>query len=70
MTKYLEADMLFLTFIIQIFVGTTFAGSAIVAALSMGFDSAQTLILSGAVGFLAAIPVSWYVAREISARVK
>lgn len=62
--------MLFLTAIIHIFVGTTLAGSAIIAALTMGFDSAQALIASGALGFLAAIPVSWYVAREISARVK
>jgi len=62
--------MLFLTLIIQIFVCTTFAGSAIIAALTLGFDSAQTLIVSGVLGFLVAFPVSWYVAREISARVK
>ena len=62
--------MLFLTLIIHILVGTTLAGSGLIAALTLGFDSAQSLIISGAVGFLVGFPVSWFVAREIRGRVK
>jgi len=62
--------MLFLSLAIHIFVGTTLAGSAIIAALTLGFDTVQPLVISGAVGFLAAFPRSWCLAKEIQTRVK
>ena len=62
--------MLFLALAIHIFVGTILAGSALTAALTLGFDTARPLVISGAVGFLAAFPLSWYIAKEIQARVK
>ena len=66
----MAARMLFLTLAIHIFVGTTLAGSASIAALTLGFDTAPALVISGAVGFLAALPLSWYIAKEIQTRVK
>jgi len=62
--------MLFLSLAIHIFVGTTLAGSAIIAALTLGIDTVQPLGISGAVGFLVAFPLSWYIAKEIQTRVK
>lgn len=55
--------MLRLALILYLFIGTTFAGSAMIAALTAGFDTTQPIILSAAIGALAAIPVAWIVAR-------
>ena len=61
--------MLFLTLAIHIFVGTTLAASANIAALTLGFDTAQPLVISGVAGFLVAFRLSGYIAKEIQTRV-
>lgn len=57
-----------LTLILHIFIGSTLAGTAIVAALVSGFDTLQPILIAAAIGFLASIPVSWIVARKIMDR--
>lgn len=55
-----------LVLILHIFIGSTLAGSAVVAALTLGFDTLVPILVAAALGFVAAIPVSWLVAREIA----
>ncbi len=52
--------------IIHIFIGSTLAGSAVIAALTLGLDTAQPLLIAALLGFLLSIPVSWLVARKIT----
>lgn len=60
--------MLELFLIVHIFIGATLAGSAVVAALSLGFDTLEPLLVAALAGFLVSIPVSWTVARRIADR--
>lgn len=55
-----------LTLIVFIFVATTLAGIAVVAALATGMDTAQPIIIAAAIGFVLGIPASWYIARKIA----
>jgi predicted phosphoribosyltransferase len=57
--------MLRLGLILYLFIGTTMAGSAMVAALAAGYDTTQPVVLSVLAGFLVAIPVAWAVARAL-----
>lgn len=54
-----------LALILHLFIGSTLAGSAIIAALVTGNDTWVALLLAAAVGFLAGFPVSWLVARRL-----
>ncbi len=58
--------MIRLAFTLYSLIGTTLAGSLIVAALVAGCDTLWPIIISAAVGFVLAIPVSLYVAKQIS----
>lgn len=58
--------MFALFLIVHIFVGATIAGCAVVAALTMGLDTLQPLLVSAVLGFLLSIPVSWIVTKKIS----
>lgn len=44
----------------------TLMGTFMVAALVMGFDTAKPIIVSAIVGFAAAIPVAWVIARQLA----
>lgn len=46
-------------------IGTVLAGSAIVAALTMGLDTLRPILIAAAAGAAVAVPVSWLVARRI-----
>jgi hypothetical protein len=61
-----EAPMLPLMLIIHIFLGSTAAGSAIVVALVLGYDTTVPIVVAGGVGFLAAIPASWAIAKRLA----
>jgi predicted PurR-regulated permease PerM len=50
-------------------IATTLAGSAIVVALTMGYDTLVPVLAAAAIGFVAAIPVTWALARRIAGRV-
>lgn len=54
-----------LALILYVFIGTTFAGSAMIAALAAGFDTTQPVILSSALGAVLAIPVAYLVAKAL-----
>ncbi|MFN3845228.1 MAG: CTP synthetase [Paracoccaceae bacterium] len=46
-------------------IATSMMGAAIVVALTMGWDTVQPIIVAAAIGFVAAIPTSWFVARQL-----
>lgn len=48
-------------------VGTTLAGSAMVAALVMGHDTLWPIMISVGLGALVAIPVSYLIAKKVMA---
>ncbi|WP_149140423.1 CTP synthetase [Gemmobacter caeruleus] len=45
---------------------TALMGAFIVAALTMGMVTLKPILVAAVLGFVAAIPVSWFVARQIS----
>lgn len=55
-----------LMMILYSMIATALAGSAVIAVLSMGFDTLWPIVGAAAVGAAVALPVSWLVAREIS----
>ena len=57
---------LMLLLILHIFIGSTLAGSAVVVALTMGYDTLTPILITAALGFLVAFPVSWFVVKQIS----
>lgn len=54
-----------LMFVIFSIASTSLMGAFIVAALTTGNDTLQPILIAAALGFVAAIPVSWYIARQI-----
>ncbi len=54
-----------LTLLLFSIASTTLMGIAIVIALVAGWDTTQPIIIAAALGFVAAIPVSWFVARQL-----
>ncbi|WP_101067643.1 CTP synthetase [Roseovarius salinarum] len=51
--------------ILYVFIGVTFAGSAMIAALAAGYDTTQPVVFSALAGFVAALPVAFLVARAL-----
>ncbi len=46
-------------------VSTTLMGMGIVAALTLGYDTLTPILVAAGFGFVAALPVSWGLARQI-----
>jgi predicted PurR-regulated permease PerM len=61
-----EAAMTRLMLILFSMASTTLMGIAIVIALTMGLDTLQPILVAAAIGFVAAIPASWLLARQLS----
>jgi predicted PurR-regulated permease PerM len=57
--------MLRLGFILHLFIGSTLAGSAVVAALVMGHDTLAPILIAAALGFVAAFPVTYLVTKRL-----
>ena len=57
--------MLALTLVVHIFLGSTIAGSAIILALILGYDTLQPILIAGGGGFVLSFPASWYIARSM-----
>ena len=57
--------MMWLFLILHLFIGSTLAGSFVIAALATGYDTLQPILIAAAVGFVAAFPVSWIVSRKL-----
>ena len=51
--------------LVYIFISATLAGSAMVAALTMGLDTLQPLLYAALGGFVVAIPIAWVIAKKI-----
>ena len=64
---YPEAPVSKLTTLIFIFVAPTIAGTFVIAVLAadMALFNAMPIILAAAVGVVAALPVSWFIAQAI-----
>ena len=58
--------MLPLTLLIHIFLGSTIAGTAVIVALVMGYDTGAGIVSAAALGFVLAFPASWLIARKLS----
>lgn len=58
--------MVRLALILHLFIGSTLAGSAVVAALTMGLDTLQPILVAAALGFVLSVPVTWLVARKLT----
>jgi len=48
-------------------ISTSLMGTGVVVALTTGFDTLQPILIAAAAGFVLAVPVSWFVARQITA---
>ena len=57
--------MLRLGLILHLFIGSTLSGSAVIAALVMGQDTLKPILSAALLGFIAAFPVSYIVARKL-----
>ena len=49
-------------------ISTTQMGVGVIIALTTGYDTLQPILIAVAVGFLLSIPVSFYVAKAITAQ--
>lgn len=52
--------------IIYTLAGSTLAGSAVVAALTMNLFDLKSIVVAAILGALVALPVSWLVARNLA----
>lgn len=57
--------MLRLGFILHLFIGSTVAGSAVIAALVLGGDTLVPILIAAAIGFVAAVPVTYIVTKKL-----
>lgn len=57
--------MLRLAGILYSLIATTLAGSFVIAALTVGADTLQPILLAAGAGALLALPVSWGVAKAL-----
>ena len=62
--------MLPLMLIVHIFLGSTLAGTAVIAVLVMGYTAVLPIVLAAAVGFVAAFPASYLLALALLALVE
>jgi len=57
--------MLRLGFILHLFIGSTLAGSCVIAALVIGQDTLTPILVAAALGFVAAFPVTYVVTKKL-----
>ena len=58
--------MVRLAMVLYSLIGTTLAGSCVVAALVMGQDTLWPILIAAAIGAVVAVPVTWLVARQLA----
>jgi len=54
-----------LMFVLHMVIATTLIGVLITAAITTGYGTGRPILLAALLGFVAALPVSWSVARRI-----
>lgn len=47
-------------------ISTTLMGVGMIAALTMGYDTLNPLLVAIAIGFVVSIPASWFIAKQIT----
>ncbi|KJS42679.1 MAG: CTP synthetase [Roseovarius sp. BRH_c41] len=57
--------MLRLGLILHLFIGSTLSGSAVIAALTMGYDTLYPILIAALLGFFAAFPVTYLVTKKL-----
>lgn len=57
--------MLRLASILFSLISTTLMGTAVIVALTMGWDTLTPILIAAASGFVVALPISWFVAKQI-----
>jgi hypothetical protein len=60
-----QSDMLQLARILYSVISTTLAGTAVIVVLVAGYGTLKPILMAAALGFVAAAPISWAVARRI-----
>jgi predicted PurR-regulated permease PerM len=45
---------------------TTLMGAGMIAALTMGYDTLNPLLIAIAIGFVLSIPATWFIAKQIT----
>ena len=58
--------MLRLGMILFSIVATTFMGVAIIASLTIGYDTLRPIVVAAGAGFVLALPATWVVARKLA----
>jgi len=58
--------MLPLLLTLHIFIGATLSGTLVIAALVAGYVGVMPILVAAAVGFVAAFPVSYLIAKRLS----
>ena len=58
--------MIRLASVLYSIIGTSLAGSAVIAVLVMGYDTLWPILMAGAIGALVAVPISFMVAHKIT----
>ena len=59
--------MIRLAMILFSMIATTLMGIAVVASLTMGYDTLRPILISAAIGLVVAIPVTWFVTTKLRA---
>ncbi|WP_319824698.1 CTP synthetase [Thalassovita sp.] len=57
--------MLRLASILYSLIGTSLAGTLVIAALTLGYGTLQPIIAAAAIGFVLALPAAWIIAKMI-----
>jgi putative flippase GtrA len=64
-THIMEVLMLRLASILYSLIATTLAGTAVIAVLTIGYDTLVPILIAAVIGVAAALPISYLVAREL-----
>ncbi|MBN7784651.1 hypothetical protein JYP51_06955 [Ponticoccus gilvus] len=57
--------MIRLASILYTLISTSLAGTAVIAVLVAGYDTLLPILIAATLGFVAALPVAWLVARRL-----
>lgn len=57
--------MLRLASILYSLIGTSLAGTLVIAALTLGFGTLQPIVAAAAIGFVLALPATWIITKMI-----
>lgn len=55
-----------LILVLHIFIGSTLAGAAVIAALVTGNDNVTVIVGAAVSGYVLAVPLAWVVARKLA----